>query len=76
MSYQYEIVPNEDLDSDKFPMSGRLTPIGSASSDTEYDKRFFIIRFSNKTFIYYFLVIMKIMHSLKNMINYLLHLLH
>ncbi len=41
MSYKYETIPNEDLDSDKLPITGRLTPIGSASSDTEYDRRYF-----------------------------------
>jgi hypothetical protein len=39
MSYQREITTNEELNHDKFSMTNRLSPIGSASSDTEYDRR-------------------------------------
>lgn len=31
----------EDSSDEKFPMTGRLTPIGGASSDTEYGRRLF-----------------------------------
>jgi hypothetical protein len=30
----------EDSSDEKLPMTGRLTPIGGASSDTEYGRRF------------------------------------
>jgi hypothetical protein len=41
MSYQPEITTNEELNNEIWPMTGRLTPIGGASSDAEYDRRFF-----------------------------------
>jgi hypothetical protein len=33
----------EDSSDEKLPMTGRLTPIGGASSDTEYGRRLFEI---------------------------------
>jgi hypothetical protein len=41
MSYLHEITTNEAFDNDNFPMTGRLTPIGGTSSDTDYDTRSF-----------------------------------
>ncbi len=39
MSYRPEITVNKEFNDEKLLMTGRLTPIGGASSDTEYDRR-------------------------------------
>ena len=41
MSHRYAITTNEGLNEKSFPMTGRLSPIGSASSEIEFDRRFY-----------------------------------
>jgi hypothetical protein len=37
--HRYAITTNEGLNEERLPITARLSPIGSASSDTEYDRR-------------------------------------
>lgn len=51
MSIESTSYANEEI-----PMAGRLTPIGSASSETEFDRRFFcftfIFKFKSRMFFF------------------------
>ncbi|CAF0733315.1 unnamed protein product [Adineta steineri] len=38
MSYRQDTITSEESNDDKFSMTGRLTPIGGASSDTEFSR--------------------------------------
>jgi hypothetical protein len=43
MSHRSEIPTIEELNDEKLPMTGRLTPIGGSSSDNEYVRRSFVL---------------------------------
>ncbi len=45
-----EISINEEFNDETFSMTGRLTPIGGASSDAEHSRRSFSFRFRNFIF--------------------------